>query len=378
MQIYVLGDDYSPVFVIDSFTSLIWTKRFFDCGDFELYISADKKLLDYIHEDSLLIRDDDDSVMVVETLRISTDAENGDYFIFSGRSLESILYRRIFLSQFIVSDTTINSAVQKMVTNCTTTNRPSETYRQIPGLTVDNDNVIEKEISCQFTGQTLLDGIISICQPDGIGIKMVISGNDLVLSFHKGNENGIVFSNEFDNIISSAYEYDTTNYATYLEIAGEGEGKNRRYAGMFVNPTRPAYIRDSGLKLREKYVDARDISSNDGEIDNYEYYSMLIARGHEKLSEYEVVQTFECEIEPRIQYVYKRDYDLGDIVKAENDYGIQVDARITEIIESWDNEGYRIIPKIESTEQSMGHIVLADKNSYILRDSNGYILTVQG
>jgi hypothetical protein len=378
MQIYVLDDTYSPVFVIDSFTSLIWTKRFFDCGDFELYMPADKKILDYIHEDSFLIRDDDDSVMVVERFRISTDAENGDYFIFSGRSLESILYRRIFREQFIVSDTTINSAVQKMATECTTTNRPSETYRKIPGLTVDTENIIEKKISCQFTGQTLLDGIVSICQPDDIGIKMVISGQNLILSFYKGQENGVIFSTEFDNIISSAYEYDITNYATYLEIAGEGEGKNRRYAGIFVHPIYPTYIRDSGLKLREKFVDARDISSNDGEIETYDYDSMLIARGREKVSEYEIVQTFECEVEPRIQYVYKRDYSLGDIVKVENDYGVQVDARITEIIESWDNEGYRIIPKIESTEQSMGHIVLTDKNRYILKDSNGYILTVQG
>ena len=77
MDVYVLNASYEPVAVIDSFKSLIWTKRYFACGDFELYIPADKSLLEYLQPDNFLVRDDDDSVMVIEKLLLQTDAESG-------------------------------------------------------------------------------------------------------------------------------------------------------------------------------------------------------------------------------------------------------------------------------------------------------------
>jgi hypothetical protein len=47
-------------------------------------------------------------------------------------------------------------------------------------------------------------------------------------------------------------------------------------------------------------------------------------------------------------YEYKTDYDLGDVVKIINEYGIEAEARVTEVMESEDNEnGYTIEPKYE-------------------------------
>lgn len=346
MQVYVLDSNYIPVYVIDQFTSLIWTKRYFTYGDFELYIPASTKISDYISADTFLVRDDDSSVMVVEKIYLQTDSENGDFFIISGRSLESILLRRVFRRQFVCNDTTINGAAQSMFTECQTGYSASDTSRQIQGLTVDTDYEIEKQINCQFTGQTLLDGIISLCQPDGVGIKMTVSGTSLILSFYEGTEKQVVFSPEFDNIISSEYSLDLSEYYNCAYVAGEGEGKNRKINSAWAG----SILEFSGLALREMFVDARDISSNEGEIDETSYRIMLVARGKEKLAETVVNQAFEAEIEPRITYQYKTDYDLGDIVTVENYYGISRKCRIVEIIESWDDTGYKYIPKLDAVQ----------------------------
>ena len=58
----------------------------------------------------------------------------------------------------------------------------------------------------------------------------------------------------------------------------------------------------------------------------------------------------ENEIIPNLTYIYKQDYNLGDVVTLMNGYGIEIHPRITEIIENWDDNGYTIIPTFEEEE----------------------------
>lgn len=80
----------------------------------------------------------------------------------------------------------------------------------------------------------------------------------------------------------------------------------------------------------------------------YEVY--LLNRGYEKLSEFGTVVSFEGTVAPNVTFEYKKDYFLGDIVTVENDFGISVSARITEVIEVNDENGYSIEPKFEYLE----------------------------
>ena len=352
MDIYVYDSNYNRVAVIDTFTSLIWTKRYYECGDFELYIPADSAILPYIQPDYFLMRDDDESVMVIEKFECDTDAENGDFFIVSGRCLKSILLRRIFSRQYVLNNSgTINAAAQAMISECTTVHTPiphyPNDYRQISGLTVDFSTTFDAALQTQFTGQTLLDGIISIAQPREIGLKMTISGTNLVVSFFKGQDNGVIFSPDFDNLVNSKYVFDKSSYANRAYIAGEGQGSSRIWTsvttGTLINPY-------SGLGLHEIYVDARDVSSNDGGIDYVDYLDMLSSRGWKKLSESEVSKAFDATVETKSGFIYKQDYDLGDVVTVTNEYGITAKPRIVEIVESWDETGYTVIPKFDALE----------------------------
>ena len=50
-------------------------------------------------------------------------------------------------------------------------------------------------------------------------------------------------------------------------------------------------------------------------------------------------------------FVYKTDYNLGDVVTVENEYGISVGARIVEVVEVDDDNGYSVQPKFENTTE---------------------------
>lgn len=343
MNIYVLNTNYETVAVIDCFKSLIWTKRYYTCGDFELYVPADENLLPYLQNDYILIRDDDDSAMIIEQLEIQTDTENGDFYIVSGRSIESVLARRVVLWQTVINTADVVQGLKQLIVTHTG-NGDASNYRAIPGLEIDDSLTVSETLMTQITGDVLLDAVSSICTRFGIGMKMVLSGSTLTLSFYEGSEVDVVFSPEFDNMINSKYLRDYSNLANYAQVAGEGEGTSRITAVVGVTPT------PSGFALRELYVDARDLSTNNGEITNQNYLQFLAERGWEKLAEHDVVQTFEAEIDPNASFVYKVDYNLGDIVTVTNEYGVTAKPRIVEIIESWDDTGYKAIPTFDALE----------------------------
>jgi hypothetical protein len=325
--------------VIDSFSSLIWTKRYYTCGDFEICIPADDELLEFIKADYFIRREDDDTVMIIERLQIQTDVENGDYFIISGRSLESILARRVITTQILINSMNPILGIKLLVDTCTFGSR-----RAIPGLVVDTSFPLDETVTTQFTGNTLINAISSICTRYGIGFKIILSEQTLTLSFYQGEEVNVTFSPEYDNLINSTYVFDYTNYANFAHVAGEGEGRDRRGRG--VNT-----IIESGLAHREVYVDARDISSNNGEVSSVDYAKMLEERGLQKLEvEHSVTKSFEAEIEPNMTYEYGKDYNLGDIITVTNEYGIISKPRIVEIIESWDENGYTVVPTFEELE----------------------------
>ena len=77
------------------------------------------------------------------------------------------------------------------------------------------------------------------------------------------------------------------------------------------------------------------------------YMPYLLERGYEKLAEYGYVTSFEGTIEPNTTFRYKVDYELGDLVTVQNEFGISEAVRIAEVVEVWDDNGYAVEPKFE-------------------------------
>lgn len=343
MDLYILNSQFTPIAVIDSYKSLIWTSRYYTAGDFELYLPANNDLLQYFQIDNYICRDDDDSMMIIEKIDITTSTDEGDFFIITGKSLESILSRRIIWTQTNISTSNPVIGINRLVTENAI--NPSNAARTIPNLVVSEPISISGSLDTQFTGDNLMTAITSICVSFDIGFRIIYDGQDLVFSCYQGQQVDVTFSPEFDNLISSDFSYDLSSFKNSALVAGEGEGTSRKTTGIWITSSEP-----TGLDRRELYVDARDISSNDGAILEPEYIEKLGQRGKERLNEYAIKSSFENEIAPDMTYHYKVDYNLGDIVTLSNEYGLTTNPRITEIIESWNDEGYKVIPTFEKLE----------------------------
>ena len=348
MNIYILNTSLERIGLIDSFSSIIWTNRYYDCGDFELYLAATVELIDILREDYYLIREDnEENAMIIESVQISTDVENGNYLTVKGRCLKSILYRRIIWNQ-----TSINGLLELGIATLLNENviNPLASERKISNFINRNTLSTNIIVSAQFTGDNLGETIASLCLNYGIGwdIKLNLEEKRFEFILYKGTDRSynqqeipwVVFSNEYENLLTSNYTMDKSNYKNVCKVAGEGEGLLRKYVSVG---------NAEGLERYELYADARDISTNDGEITLDEYNQQLTEKGLEQLAETVTTENFEGEI---IDYTYNYgdDYYLGDIVEVINDYGMEAITRIIEVIESEDESGIYTIPTFSTYE----------------------------
>lgn len=342
--------DHSGVWVgiIENPTSAIWTRRYQTPGDFELYFPATSEMLALLENDMYITREDAPEVMVIEHIEIMTSEEDGDYILLSGRGAESMLDRRIILEQTAVVGR-VDAAIHRLITENALD--PLDTSRTLP-MAMSLPDLATDTISAQYTGTNLLEAVEEICKAYGLGFRAVADAAQAItprLELLKGTNRSegqtvnspVIFSAEFENLLSSKYVLDTSNYKNVAIVAGEGDGTARK---------RATYGSASGRLRRELFVDARDLSTNDGGILLTDYMEQLQARGAEKIAELTVTESFDGEIDTSNTFALDVDYTLGDVVTVENEYYIRKNVRVSSIMEAWDEDGYTAIPTFENVE----------------------------
>lgn len=352
MNVYVLDNNFEVVAVIDNYISLIWTQRYSKRGDFEIMVKASKEMVSLLQVGTYLTRDRDvdtanpdifRSVMIVQNISIETDVENGDNLIVSGYDLKDLVHRRVVKSQRIYT----NIHVGLIITSLVNSNLVStDTERVIPHFNTVNPTVGGIYTTLQVTGENVGDYIEDLMDKYGLGYEVYVNAGEMYFNLIAGTDRSmeqstnqyVIFSESFDNLLSSNYQNDYRDYANAAYVAGEGEGRERR-----IKKIGSA----TGIDRYELWVDARDISSNEGEVSETDYNAMLEARGEENLAEHSVTTYFEGNVNDTVNYKLGVDYTLGDVVQVVTDYGISLPARITEIIESDDTEGEQMIPTFE-------------------------------
>ncbi|MDE7122266.1 MAG: siphovirus ReqiPepy6 Gp37-like family protein, partial [Oscillospiraceae bacterium] len=317
------GEKYKKSAVIDDATSVIWVRRFQTAGEFEIYIRATKELFTLFTQEELLITRHDipESAMIPERTELTTDAENGDYLIISGRSAESILGRRVILGLTTYSGT-VEGCIRYLVTRnliAMTSSNP----RAIKLLELAKEHNYPEKINKQVTGKNLLETISNICIAYQYGLKLSFTGEKFIMDIYKGidrslhqSENQrVIFSPEFENIGNTNYIYDRSTYYNSATVAGEGEGRDRRVYTMYQDREHA-----KGLFLHEKWIDARNISSNtdDGEMTYEQYRDIMYQQAQEELEQSKPTKEFNGKILDNGMYQFGIDYGLGDVVSVVN------------------------------------------------------------
>lgn len=354
--VIILDRSFEVINTIDSFKSIIWTERYSDYGDFELIYPATIENFKKLKIGYFLSIEDSNEYMLVETIEITTDTEEGDFIKVSGRSLTAILTWRIIWYQTQL-DGNIQTEILSLLNRSIIQPSISERKLENPGLIFRRNELVSSiSIARQFTGDNLYDAIKSICDTYNLGFHVFIDSStpeQLTFEVYKGTDRSyeqsenpyIVFSSEFGNLLNSDYINSEVNYCNVALVAGEDEGSSRKSVIAGNESV-------SGWDRRELYVDARDIQSENGDnvMDTATYNETLKQRGEEKLLEHTKGTAFDGEISTVSGYIFGKDYYMGDIIQIENDYGITARARIVEYIRSVDSGAVNEYPTFNILE----------------------------
>ncbi len=355
MEIYVMNDKFDMICVLDTFISFIWTDRYCGYGDFELYTKAGSGILESVKNGYYLFNRDSEHVMVVESIELETDIEEGDNVKITGRSLESILDRRIVWPSAVISGN-LQDCIKKLINDSFIS--PSIAERRIENFIFrdsSDKNVTRLTVEeTEYNGDSIYDVIAGLCQGNGIGFKITFDDSlRFVFSLYAGADRSysqsenpyVTFSPEFDNLINSNYIESKQEYKNVVLVAGEKDESSKAV-------TAPAGSA-SGLERREMYIEASDISHKRDEgpdLNDAEYKKLLVQRGLETLNEYGIAKAFDGEFDASQLYTYNEDFFMGDIVQVSNKYGITAKARITEFIHSQDTSGLSVYPAFSILE----------------------------
>ena len=354
MDVTVLNTNLDAISIVDVYESFIWTDRYYEYGDFELFTSMTDTILSYIRQDYYLQSRESEHVMIIEKIRINSDSENGNHITVTGRSLESILDRRIVWGQKTITGNLQNGIRTLLNENVIS---PADNKRRISNFIFEASTdpaITSLKIDAQYTGDNLYDVINKICSERSIGFKVTLNNNkQFVFKLYAGADRSydqsvnpyVIFSPKFENIINSNYVESKSALKTVTLVGGEGEGSARKYTTVGGG---------SGLNRRELFTDARDISSDVGDgvvLSDAAYTAQLQQRGKEKLAENTDVTSFEGQVETTVMFRYGEDFFNGDVVHISNVYGHETKAIIFEIVMYEDEDGNSVYPTFKTIEQ---------------------------
>lgn len=335
MDIHVLNKDLEFIGSFDDFEALFIIRRFHTSGEFELVLYANETYRDYFKMGNILVFGDK-KAYIIDFFELTEPEETNEVMSWEvkGVSLENILSKRIIIppegKTHEKFSGTGEETIKKFIANSMV--KPVNSGRIYPNFIVAENKDRGTKIEWKSRYGNLLSEVSDIAANCGLGIKVnvdmdnfnlifdVETGQDL--SIENDNVSNVIFSTDYDNILSFVYMESEIDYKNVAYVAGQGEGIEREL--VIVGTA-------TGADRHEMFVDARDLSEK------------LEKRGEEKLAEVNNIQSFTCKINPDGSFKYEDDWNLGDIVTIQNNYlGIELNIRITEIQEIHSRDGMEL------------------------------------
>ena len=349
--LYVLNDDFIQFYTISEFTSLIWTEKYWECGDFELEVLYNLDLIEHVKIGNYLTIGDSNELMVIESMSITYEIDNkaNRYIVYRGRTLESIFDRRIMWGEWSYENKEVQEIIDDLLRECIIS--PEDQNRKIDFFRFRKVNDIPTfSLSIGGDGDALYDIISAICQEKRIGMRceLVESEKTVYFYLYSGVDRSydqmsnppVIFSSEYENLGPSRYSLDTSKYKTVaLAVSPWREKTEKDDAGDVVTSDRSRSVVEvgdfsvTGLNRREMFV-----SCGSG------YPDEMAQEAMEEIADTNRLEELDSELDPKRQFVYGIDYMIGDIVQVVTDFGLDSKAIVTEFIRSWNSSGYTEVP----------------------------------
>ena len=215
MELLLLDKNFQICGLIDDFSSLVWNRKYYECGNFNLQIGI--KYWEQFRNAMYIYSKEFRETGILKTLSYKTTTQGTDIQR-SGQFLESILADRAINKtqnfKNMITEDIIRSLVNTFCINAGT--------RSISNLVLGERRGLGRSRTMQMTGDNLLDRIYELCKEDELSIQLWydFDNNKMVFEVWQGLDRRdtqnintwAIFSRNFENILEDEYSVDETQY----------------------------------------------------------------------------------------------------------------------------------------------------------------------
>lgn len=240
-QVMIMNEDFQIVYIVDGYKSFIWTDRYYEAGDFEIYIPFEVSLLEFFKIDYYIWYSKSEHYMIINSIKITSDADEGTMMIVTGQSLESILLRRIVLEVKKWESVPVQDFLQEVLES-NFIHPSGEGFFSGREIVPDNrfqfdrsDDyyIVNTKILYDSKGDTnLYDILVPLLTEAEIGFKITVDMYGVLhMTLYRGEDRSfqnpyishVEFSESFENIISIDYQVSEQNYKNAIFVSTKYE-----------------------------------------------------------------------------------------------------------------------------------------------------------
>lgn len=326
IKVYDLNFDF--IGEVDLYESIMWTRRFFKEGEFQIVINDNVTGSDHFKMDRIVIVNNTNAGIISHMQRDANDkGKQGELLTIKGYDLKGILNKRITIPPDRKARDESTGAAETVIKHFVNRNTvDTSTERKINSFSLAPDQQRGVTLQYQTRYKPLIEEVEKISRMGPLGWDIKITPNGFLFDVYEGMDRStaqegnapVVFGVDFDNVAKQIETISEIDYKNVAVVAGQGEGKDRAIT---------IVGNGAGLERNEVFIDARDV-----ENENY-----LSERGYQKLKELEKIDSFDVDVLPYGPFEYLNDWDMGDVVTLQSaDRKRTIHRRITEVVEVYE------------------------------------------
>lgn len=337
--------------MINGATSVMWAERYREPGEFEIIAPLSSDLMNFLPIGSLISHVDTYEVMIVENQEI-TEASDGDPEIkISGRSLEAYLENRIVGMNQVRSNSTI--VEYPLASAATWSQIVTLINDHIANGTFTDDNLPNVVAISSVTGAgtfeartikraSLHPAVLELLAIDDLGVKIVRRNTFGVPNGSAVNTNIVIYRGA-DRTASVIFSWKSGDLLDTEYLFSDKKMKNSAViVGRYIN-TAYDYTGVTKFSRRSVIVDGSDIdgiySAPPTGANLTDVINKMQVRGKQELDSQNLVTITRADLANVSRYQYRQDFDVGDLISLDANYGRISTMRITEYVEIMDENG---------------------------------------
>lgn len=200
MELYIFNQsDRKMAGIIEAYEYLRWTRRYSQCGSFEIKAIATAENIALLQIGNILWKNDDEEAGLIEFIELTMQEQ--EFIVASGRFATSFLARRIVLGTYNLTGD-LGSALASLIINSVIA--PGINDRKISGINYDIPT-LGVAVNTQISYKNVMTAVTDLCEAADVGIKTVFNPATGVFNIVP------YFAAYFGNLVSNGILYATVD-----------------------------------------------------------------------------------------------------------------------------------------------------------------------